>query len=622
MRRAALIVGLLGIAALGGAPAHAAEGLQLTPTGSPQLPDHLYRLAAPTGVALRPGDISVAENGDPVRTFSLTAANGRRVGAFGSVLVIDTSSSMRGKAIKGAVAAARILAHKRTGAQQLGIVLFNGSATVLLDPTADPRAIDAALAHIPALAPQTHIFDAVDAAITLLERKQIAAGSVVVLSDGSDTGSATSAAAVAQRAARTQVRIYTVGLRSGAFDPGELKGLANTGGGRYFPAESASDLARIFRGLGTELASEYLIGYRSSAPPGSEVTVSVRMKGIDGIATSSYVVPGDATFIQVRDTFWTSTLGIVATALLFGLLLAVGLAIVLVSRQRGPGVRERIGGFVSSVSELVAAQHSAEGLTGRKVGSAERSLERTRWWGTFKRDVELARIDTDPFRIVAVSALATLILAFLLSLITPLICVLALAVPWGTWVWVRVHRDRQRQLFADQLPDMLQGAASAIRAGHGLVGAFAVVADDAPEPSRSEFLRIVADEQLGVPLDDALRVVQVRMVSTDVQQIALVAQIQREAGGNMAEVLDRVTEALRQRAELRRMIRGLTAQGRMSRWVVSALPVVLLLAMTILVPDFSKPLFTTGWGIVALLVALTLVVMGSLVIKRIVDFKV
>jgi tight adherence protein B len=621
MRRGALIAALLGILALGGAQAQAAGGLQLTPTGSPQLPDHLYRLAAPTGVSLRPGDISVAENGDPVRTFSLTAANGQRLGAFGSVLVIDTSSSMHGKAIRGALAAARILAHKRTGAQQLGIVLFNGTATVLLNPTDDARAIDNALANIPALAPQTHIFDAVDAAITLLEQKKISAGSVVVLSDGSDTGSAVSAAAVAKRAAQTQVRIYTVGLRSGAFDPGELTGLANAGGGRYFPASSGSDLARIFSGLGTELASEYLVGYRSSAPPGSEVTVSVRVRGIPGIATSTYVVPGDATFVQVRHTFWTSTLGVVATALLFGLLLAVGLAIVLVDRRRGPGVRERVGGFVSSVSDLVASQQ-VDVLTGRKIGGAERSLERTRWWGAFKRDVELARIHVDPFRIVAVSALATLVLALLLSLITPLICVLALAVPWGTWVWVRVNRDRQRQLFADQLPDMLQGAASAIRAGHGLVGAFAVVADDAPEPSRSEFLRIVADEQLGVALDDALRVVQVRMVSSDVQQIALVAQIQREAGGNMAEVLDRVTEALRQRAELRRMIRGLTAQGRMSRWVVSALPVVLLLAMTVIVPDFSKPLFTTGWGIVALLVALTLMVIGSLVIKRIVDFKV
>ena len=87
---------------------------------------------------------------------------------------------------------------------------------------------------------------------------------------------------------------------------------------------------------------------------------------------------------------------------------------------------------------------------------------------------------------------------------------------------------------------------------------------------------MLADERLGVPLDQALDVVVHRMASKDLAQVALVATLQRETGGNTAEVLDRVTDTVRDRLALQRMIQTLTAQGRMSRWVVSALPVVLL----------------------------------------------
>ena len=198
----------------------------------------------------------------------------------------------------------------------------------------------------------------------------------------------------------------------------------------------------------------------------------------------------------------------------------------------------------------------------------------------------------------------------------------ALATVYVARTYLRVMLSRQRQEFATQLPDMLQGSASAIRAGHGLVGAIALVTEDAPEPSRAEFRRVIADEQLGVPLDEALRVVERRMESSDVRQIALVAEIQRETGGNMAEVLDRVTEALRQRAELRRMVQGLTAQGRLTRGVLTILPILLLASMSVISPAYVDPLYNTTLGLVLLGFAAVLVTAGSLVIKKIVDFKV
>jgi tight adherence protein B len=164
--------------------------------------------------------------------------------------------------------------------------------------------------------------------------------------------------------------------------------------------------------------------------------------------------------------------------------------------------------------------------------------------------------------------------------------------------------------------------ASALRAGHSFIGALSVVVNDAPEPARSEFQRVVADEQLGVPIDEALHVVVQRMDSRELEQVALVGALQRETGGNTAEVLDSVTDTIRERFELRRAVATLTAQGRMSRWVLTLLPVALLLAITVISPSYMNVMYESTAGKALLVLAAISVTSGSLVIKRIVNIKV
>jgi tight adherence protein B len=187
---------------------------------------------------------------------------------------------------------------------------------------------------------------------------------------------------------------------------------------------------------------------------------------------------------------------------------------------------------------------------------------------------------------------------------------------------LRRRLAKERKLFVEQLPDNLQVMASAMRAGHSFSGALAVVVAEAPEPTRRELARVVADEQMGVPIDVALAVVVRRMQSKDLEQVALVAALQRETGGNTAEALERVTETIRDRLALRRMVQSLTAQGRMSRWVLTALPLVLLTAISVLNPAYIRPLFVEPAGQLVLAVAAVMVFCGSLIIGRIVDIKV
>jgi tight adherence protein B len=189
----------------------------------------------------------------------------------------------------------------------------------------------------------------------------------------------------------------------------------------------------------------------------------------------------------------------------------------------------------------------------------ERVLEGTTWWPRFKLDVEIARIDRTAAELVAITAAATIAVAVLLGVATgtPIPSLLALVlgpIALRSFVKFRVHK--QCELFAEQLPTHLQELASAMRAGHSLVSGITSIVAAAPEPSRSEWARVVADEQLGLPLAEAMEPLALRMDTEDIGQVALVAALHQRTGGNMAEVLERVADSVRERAELRRELRA------------------------------------------------------------------
>lgn len=620
------LVAAVTAALLPGAASAAAGRVTVVPTNAARFPDRSYVVRLPGSRSLTSSSVVVTENGRRVSGVSLLPADAARPGQFGAVLVIDASESMRGHAIAAAVAAGRAFVAERNPNESVAVVAFNRSAWAVQPFTTDQAKLVAALSRAPALATGTHIYDGVALAVRLIEQARIASGSVVVLSDGADTGSTTSAAATVAAARAHRVRLFTVGLRAHQFRPGPLRALARGTDGRFAEASSPDVLERIYAELSAQFASEYMLRYRSLAGPKQHVDVSIRVRGFPA-ATSDYTTPplgvGNAPVFHrpVAVTFWLSQLSTVATMVLVAGLAATAFALLVRPRRRS--LRKRMAEFVSLPVEERGDQQKTL-LADRVLDGAERSLERARWWGRFKEDLELAEVQIPAIQIVAATAVATVVAAWILAaaLGSVLFGAIALAIPFTVRSLLHRKLEGKRKAFADQLPDNLQVLASALRAGHSFVAALSVVVADAPEPSRSEFGRVVSEERLGVGLEQALGVVVRRMANRDLEQVALVAALQHETGGNTAEVLDRVTDTIRERYELRRMVKTLTAQGRMSRWVVSFLPLVLLALVTLLNPRYMEPLFTHTLGRVLLAVAALMVVAGSLVIKRIVDIKV
>jgi tight adherence protein B len=591
-----------------------------------QFPDRAFVLTLPTSRSLTTGQVQVRENGIPVSDLTVTPASAAETNQFGVVLVIDASDSMKGKPIAGAVEAAQLFIGHRLPSQQVAVVTFNNASNVALPFTADSGEIVQALAHRPALAYGTHLYDAVSEGISLIKDAKITVGSIVVLSDGADTGSKATRADVSTAARKAHVRVFAVALRSRTNNVGALRSLSNKGGGSLTEATSVADLSRIYDQLGTQLSHEYLLHYRSGTSLGTKVRVSVRVQNVGGALESGYATPplpepGFQSYHRgSSDSFWTSPFTMIVFSVFAVFLVASCVLVLLVPKRRT--FQRRLAEFVS-LAQPSDGKSVGGNLPQGVVANTEGSLEGARWWKRFVEEVELAEIDMSPAHILIWTLVGTIAIMWIGAIFfTYAALLLGFFVPIAVWALIRRKVERKRRLFAEQLPDNLAVLASAIRAGHSFVGALSVVVEDAPEPAQSEFRRVVADEQLGRPLEDALEVVVVRMNNQDLAQVALVAVLQRETGGSTAEVLERVVDTVRERQELRRLIRTLTAAGRMSRWVVSMLPVALLLAISILSPKYLKPLFAHTSGRILLVFAALLVISGSLVIKRIVDIKV
>jgi tight adherence protein B len=182
--------------------------------------------------------------------------------------------------------------------------------------------------------------------------------------------------------------------------------------------------------------------------------------------------------------------------------------------------------------------------------------------------------------------------------------------------------NKQREKFRVSLPGYLQDLASAIRVGRSLVAALTVVAESAEEPTKSELERAIRDEALGRPLDSSLEAVAMRMDAPDLDQVALVAALNRRSGSNVAEALDRVSEGARERQDLRREVQALTAQAKMSSWVLTSLPGVLLLGLSLVSPRYAFPLFHTTMGIVLLVIGAGMVFAGWKALKKITEIRI
>jgi tight adherence protein B len=204
----------------------------------------------------------------------------------------------------------------------------------------------------------------------------------------------------------------------------------------------------------------------------------------------------------------------------------------------------------------------------------------------------------------------------------PLLALVALVlVPFGAKLLLSFKARRRQAAFADQLDDSLQLMASSLRAGHSLLRAVDAVSQEAAAPTSEEFARIVNETRVGRDLNDALEEVSARMGSDDFTWVAQAIAIHREVGGNLAEVLDAVGHTIRERNAIRRQVKALSAEGKLSAIVLMALPFVIIGFISMSNPGYLSKFTESLAGYVMLAVAAGMLVVGGLWLKKTVSIR-
>ena len=188
--------------------------------------------------------------------------------------------------------------------------------------------------------------------------------------------------------------------------------------------------------------------------------------------------------------------------------------------------------------------------------------------------------------------------------------------------WLYNKRRVRLKKFASQLSDALELVARALRAGHSLAAGMHVVAEEMPSPIADEFNRVYEEQNLGIPVEDSLKNMCERVPNLDLRFFVTSVMVQRQTGGDLSEILDKIGYVIRERYRILGQVQALTAEGRLSGVILILLPFVLFLMMLYIKPDYIEKLWTTELGIRMSVGALIAQLVGALVIKKIVNIKV
>lgn len=245
--------------------------------------------------------------------------------------------------------------------------------------------------------------------------------------------------------------------------------------------------------------------------------------------------------------------------------------------------------------------------------------------GRLQRVLDQADVPWSASRLLVNLAGASILvlLAMLFLQMHPITAVASAVVVAGfPLLWLIRKRKKRIKKLVEQLPDVFELMGQALRAGHSLASAIQLVSQQMPDPIGGEFARVFQEQNLGIKVEEALLNMAQRVDQMDVRFFVTAVLIQRQTGGDLAEVLEKIGKVIRERVQLLGTVQALTAEGRLSGWVLLALPVAVFFVMMVVNRDYGRMLIDTPTGRLMLGTAIAMDLMGMAMIKKIVNIKV
>lgn len=588
----------------------------------------------PPGTSLDPTRTQVSVAGQPVESH-VTAAAASSSKARVAVLAVDTSGSMGPAGIQAARDAANAYLAAVAADVKVGLVSFADHPRVVTTPTTDRTALRSGLSQLRSKG-ETSLYDAVQLAV----REAGTGGAVVVLSDGADTVSHSDLGDALTAVRGSGARVSTVAFRTQDGVRGPLTQIARAGGGRIVAASGASDLAAAFASAAASLPAQLSVTavLPSQIKSGTRLEVTVASKTASWTASAALPATPVAADAAGRQTSlpaanfvtavpWYASLGIVLGVVFVALLLIGWL---LAPRPEKPEEKRQRALEAYTVEgrrrQKVAATEPATGAAGGLVELSQRFVDRRGTAASIALKLEQAGSRLRPgewivLRVCTVLAVAAVVSVAFRNVVAGL--VVGIALGWfGTWFWLRHKQHRRARAFADSLPDTLQLVASSLRTGFSLPQALDAAQQDGVQPMATELGRALAAARIGAPLEDELDQIAERTSSEDWRWAVMAIRIQRTVGGNLAEVLMTTVRTLRERAATRRQVRTLSAEGRLSAYILIGLPIGVAAVLLTFRRAYLQPLWTTTPGLMMIVAAVLLMGVGALWMRKVVTVEV
>ena len=278
---------------------------------------------------------------------------------------------------------------------------------------------------------------------------------------------------------------------------------------------------------------------------------------------------------------------------------------------------ERWGGIASNLKLVRDEMYSTVPVLHRMMAQSPSAI----WIQKF---MSQAGVKTKPAKLLLVSVVTGVVTYFLVGFLFPFFIsvpmgILVSLIPLGNVAWKRRKRFDQ---FEERFPDALDMFARAVRAGHAFTSAMEMVVKESPEPIAAEFSIVYDEQNFGIPLRDALIHLTDRVPLVDVRFFVTTLNVQKESGGNLAEVLDQLSRVIRERFRIQRDVKVKTALGRMTAGILMSLPIAMLVMLMFLNPDYEMVLFSDPMGPTILAIAAGLQIVGAVILWHIVKIEV
>jgi tight adherence protein B len=537
---------------------------------------------------------------------------------------------MRGRPLRTALAAAQTFLSNVPSDMPVGVVTFAGTVDVASPVSSERGPASAAVASIGSSTSRgTAMYDAVVTATHMFDAEDDAQHNVILVTDGRNTTGQADADAALEAADAAGVHLFTIGLSGPTTDEIGLRALAAQTGGSY-AAISPADLDNVYAGIADRLVQQQVVRYRSKAPYGAVIDITVATP--EGEAATGFVAPGIGsapTDVPTRSQGPVSTPWAMGGIAFLTFVSVVAAALLVVSardrRRRAAQLRSRIEEPPEESWDVASAiTPSSPSVMPKQIAElAERGVGADRRRSIAKR-LNQAGWSMRPGDFVGLVVLAVVVAGGLCAyLVRPLLAVPA-AIVGGLVPWSVLSAAATRRLarIQAQLADTLLIIAGAMRAGHSFLQALDTAAKEIDDPAASEFGLVLAEIRFGRDVDDALDALVERVGSTDLEWTVTAIKIQRQVGGNLAEVLETVAGTIRERETLRRQVKVLSAEGRLSMVVLFVLPFAIAGYLMVTNPTYLKLLTNTRPGMIILCGAFVLLGVGFVWMKRIVRLDV